>query len=402
MSSKAPNYCSNSHRGLPLLLLLICTVATGINHAQMNLKEWTKAFDDRCALEDFKTFERDVNLHNDGLPGIKEAVPELDPLERALQPWGEDRSRENECMQVLMGNHGKRLIQLNALYGLFGGVIDEAWTLTTLPPSFRWIPALTTVWNQSAHTPTSRSGLWWNDPTGFTNETKAVDERGIPAESTAAAIAQLEKFQRRFPNDPHRVLVAYVKGMPFATRWSGQTGFDKELDEWLALYKVVSRLMVNTDLPDQQVNWINALRAWNRVTCEGERTRTELTDKYGIPAGVLTQFLPWWNGEILPCEFLDTYEVKLPATYSSRWDIGAHPTQPQTSANTPCAQPIAEPDRTSYSATYTCVLHEVKAGETLWNISKRYPGTTPEWIAEINEITDYIRIGEVLCIPTQP
>ena len=47
-------------------------------------------------------------------------------------------------------------------------------------------------------------------------------------------------------------------------------------------------------------------------------------------------------------------------------------------------------------------LHEVKAGDTLWNISKRYPGTTPEWIAEINEITDYIRIGEVLCIPIQP
>jgi LysM repeat protein len=56
----------------------------------------------------------------------------------------------------------------------------------------------------------------------------------------------------------------------------------------------------------------------------------------------------------------------------------------------------------SYTVAYTCELHEVKAGDTLWNISKRYPGTTPEWIAEINEITDYIRIGEVLCIPIQP
>ena len=54
----------------------------------------------------------------------------------------------------------------------------------------------------------------------------------------------------------------------------------------------------------------------------------------------------------------------------------------------------------NYVPGFTCLLHEVKAGDTLWNISKRYPGTTPDWIAEINEITNYIRIGEVLCIPT--
>ena len=79
-------------------------------------------------------------------------------------------------------------------------------------------------------------------------------------------------------------------------------------------------------------------------------------------------------------EFLDTYEVKLPATYYPA-GTSVRIRQPQTFANTPSAQPIAEPDRTSHSATYMRTTRS-QSRETLWNISKRYPGTTPDWIAE--------------------
>ena len=148
----------------------------------------------------------------------------------------------------------------------------------------------------------------------------AIDERGVPAASTQAAIAQLEKLQRRFPNDPHRVLVAYMKGMAFATRWSGRPGYDRQLDEWLAMYKVVSRMMVNTDLPDHQADWIDVLSAWEPVSCTGERSRQRLMEQQSIPAGVLTQFLPWWTGTTLPCSVLDVYEVALPSAYAARWN----------------------------------------------------------------------------------
>ena len=186
--------------------------------------------------------------------------------------------------------------------------------------------------------------------------------------------------------------------MAFATRWTGRPGYDRQLDEWLALYKVVSRMMVNTELPDHQLDWVDALSNWEQVACNGEQSRTNLIEQQGLPADVPSQFLPWWTGSQLPCSTLDSYEVALPPAYASLWKN--EPVAQE--AETPAATSFTEIEPAPYAAAYTCQLHEVKAGDTLWNISKRYPGTTPEWIAEINEITDYIRIGEVLCIPIQP
>ena len=127
-----------------------------------------------------------------------------------------------------------------------------------------------------------------------------------------------------------------------------------------------------------------------------------MVEQQGLPADVLSQFLPWWTGSHLPCSTLDSYEVALPPAYASLWKNETVVQETETPASTPSVASFTEIEPAPYAAAYTCQLHKVKAGDTLWNISKRYPGTTPEWIAEINEITDYIRIGEVLCIPIQP
>jgi hypothetical protein len=406
MSSKAPNYRFSPLRVNSLLVLLACTFMAWSTRAQVGLEDWKQLFDARCTLADVEAFESHVALNAFGTPSLKTAVPALDPLEVALQPWGADRELENQCMQALLSSDARRLLQLNALYTLHQAIVEEAWSATALPPAFRWIPALATGWNQSAAIQSDRAGLWWNDrgdavASGLTLS-GAIDDRGVPMASTQAAIAQLEKLQRRFPNDPHRVLVAYMKGMAYATRWSGRPGYDRQLDEWLALYKVVSRMMVNTDLPDHQADWIDVLSAWEPITCTGERTRPGLMEQQSIPAGVLTQFLPWWTGTTLPCSVLDVYDVALPSAYAARWNADDALQVQSTPTPTPAAPAVAATESEPYTVAYTCELHEVKAGDTLWNISKRYPGTTPERIAEINEITDYIRIGEVLCIPIQP
>lgn len=406
MSPKAPNYHFAPLRVNSFLVLLACTAMAWSAQAQMGLEDWEHSFDARCTLEDVEVFESEVALDAFGMPSLKKAVPALDPLETALQPWGADRELENQCMQALLADGAKRLLQLNALYTLHQSVVDKAWSTTALPPAFRWIPALATGWNQSAFVQGDRAGLWWNDRddavAGGLTLSGAIDERGIPAASTQLAIAQLEKLQRRFPNDPHRVLVSYMKGMAYATRWSGRPGYDRQLDEWLALYKVVCRMMVNTDLPDHHVDWIDVLSEWGPITCTGERSRQNLIEQYSIPAGVLTQFLPWWSGNTLPCSVLDSYEVALPSAYTVRWNASNASQVQSTPTPVTSAPAVATTESESYTVAYTCELHEVKAGDTLWNISKRYPGTTPEWIAEINEITDYIRIGDVLCIPIQP
>ena len=84
-------------------------------------------------LEDVEAFESHVALNAFGTPSLKTAVPALDPLEVALQPWGTDRELENQCMQALLSDGAKRLLQLNALYTLHKAVVDQAWSATALP-----------------------------------------------------------------------------------------------------------------------------------------------------------------------------------------------------------------------------------------------------------------------------
>ena len=66
-------------------------------------------------------------------------------------------------------------------------------------------------------------------------------------------------------------------------RMERATRLHRQLDEWLALYKVVSRMMVNTDLPDHQADWIDVLSAWEPVSCNGERSRQRLMEQQSIP-----------------------------------------------------------------------------------------------------------------------
>ena len=387
--------------------VLLCTVALGLwggsyTHvlSQPNLDAWKFSFDQRVQLADYVLFQASMDTPPHTMPALKEDVPALDALELSLQPWGLDRALENECMQMLIGDQATRLHQLNELLGLYKPDVDAVWETTALPYSFRWIPAILTQWNHSAVSSGTRAGLWGNLKTDAEDAglrlDGTIDERGLPKASTQAAIRTLEKFQRRFPNDPHRVLVAYFRGMAYATRWSGEVGYDRELDETLALYKVISRLMVNTELEDYSLDWLATSNRWEEPSCEGEWNRAALLSNGQISSDVITQFVPWWTGPTVSCGVLEAYGVRMPTEVAVEVPVAA-PVGSEEMAQAPLPPQAQE---ANYVPGFTCLLHEVKAGDTLWNISKRYPGTTPDWIAEINEITNYIRIGEVLCIPT--
>ena len=408
MSLKAPKF-HIAWRITPITVLVVLGVfmVQGQLIAQDLLDAWKTAIDRRASLDDFSSFERNASISYHQLPALRREVPALDELELALQPWGNNRDLENACMQLLMESAGRRLHQLNAMHAMYQSDIDEAWTSSALPYSFRWLPAVTSYWNHAAFAGEARTGLWHTSAKAAEEVGSRidgiVDERGLPAASTRAALHALEKFQRRFPNDPHRVLVAYWKGMAYATRWSGKTGYDNEVDQWLALYKVISRMMVNTELDDLSLDWMAFTNTWQPVPCSGSIQRTELAERTSVDAAAWHQWIPWWTGDALPCSELELYAVSIPPAY-------APPSQESGLASTienqtiPTEQSGSNPILTAANDAprFTCQLHEVKAGDTLWNISKRHPGTTPEWIAEINEITDYIRIGEVLCIPILP
>jgi hypothetical protein len=377
--------------------------------SQSYLELWKEQALERINCADFESFQhRFPNWYDsNALPKLKDTVPQLDALEEALQPWGQDPKLEDACVQSLLQGNMLRLQILNAMYGLYGDDIARGLALKELPSSYQWIPVLASTYNHAFNGSDERAGLWGltlaqAEKEGIAHSTH-VDERMLPQESTRAAMDILDRLQRRFPMSPERVLVGFIKGMPFASRWSGKPGYDKELDEWLSFYRVVSRFMVNLDSPEFEASWGEELTQWETILCPGEISREALKGVLDMPEHVQKQLLPWWIHETLPCAIFEEFQPLLPNMWAeiwaqhlddlANWDASAL-SEAATKETTNSKNPV---ERRSLSIP--CVEHEVRKGDTLYNISKRFEGTTPEQIAETNGIDTVIKIGQILCIP---
>ena len=155
-------------------------------------------------------------------------------------------------MQALFESNYQCAQIIGVLHGRYGPFIEQALEAASLPNSLQWLAATTTAFNVGFDQDGS-AGMW-----GMNAEVgrkygllgiNGIDQRKLPEESTHALVLELERLQRRFPNDPHRVLVAYWKGMAYATRWTGKPCYDDVLDAQLTLLKVLSRFMVNIERP---------------------------------------------------------------------------------------------------------------------------------------------------------
>ena len=106
----------------------------------------------------------------------------------------------------------------------------------------------------------------------------------------------------------------------------------------------------------------------------------------------------------MSCADAQKYGTSIPRLTAKQIVANPEPAKTNTSnGKTQNAEPsdptVAVIEESATIEGVRCILHTVKKGDTLWNIAQRYPGTTPEDLAEINEISDYIRIGQTLCVP---
>ena len=405
--------CMSSKTRIALLVLcsaMIFSLQNAPLCAQSVVNGWSEMISNRVQHADLIAFEecQPQWLVPNLKPKLRSTIPEMDPLELALQAWTTDLELENECVQALISNGMERWQILQLLRGLYGIDIELALSEEDVPPSFQWLPILLSGYDHAFEGTSKRKGLWHlsvEDSEKFgLHLNEMTDDRMLAFEATAAATEKIRRLYRRFPQSPERALVAYVKGMAFATRWSGTPGFDRDLDQWLTLYRVVARLMVNIESTPFDMAWGQCLAQWEPIAYPGRIHREALFNVLGMTPTIQHELLPWWAGETLSELEFDNYAPLLPARWAllwnnridqlSAWTAGSELTvNDRESPNYPVKTPIAE---ASYDP---CILHEVKAGDTLWNISQRHKGSTPENLAEINNIVDYIRIGQIICIP---
>jgi hypothetical protein len=376
--------------------MILCKDCKG----QSAVELWSMLVQERTEKMDFRSFAaQNPNWKvNASKPSLKVAVPALDRLETALLPWGEDQALVDQCMQVLFDSNYHCAQVIGVLHGRYGPFIEQALASASLPSSFQWLAATTSAFN-TGFDQNEVAGMWgMNSDIGRGYgllSVNGIDQRKLPEESTHAFVFELERLQRRFPNDPHRVLVAYWKGMAYATRWTGKPGYDDALDEQLTLLKVLSRFMINIERPSFKLDWIEQAQKWTLLKCDGEGIDRNTIIQEGIASEqTLTEILPWWNSGFLTCEDAEKYGARMPGMPGIR----PKETKPSSTQSIDSSPSITMPDASIENAI-PCILYKVKKGDTLWNIAQRYPGNTPEELAEINAISDYIRIGQTLCVP---
>lgn len=397
-----------------ILSVAICSFHPSKAWSQSFIDQWANQTLERMEQADFVSFNEANPTWYDSTtkPNINDSVPELDRLELALIPWGENLALENRCVQALLEGNMLRLQLMHVMKGLYASDIVQALEQTDIPVSFQWVPILASSYNHASSSQEDHAGLW-----GLSEKqaekaevlvNSIVDERMLPQASTAASVQLLDRLQRRFPENPERVLVGFIKGMPFASRWSGKPGYDPYVDEWLALFRVVARFMVNLGAQDFESTWGSYLTTWLPISCTQSINRDQIRENIQIPKSIQLELLPWWRGDDLTCAVFDEYQPYLPREWALQWEkyfTDLSPQQPLPEdmpfRDEAGSRPVNLSKETSPPPLQPCAEYQVKKGDTLYNIAKRFSGITPEDIASRNRISGVIKIGQILCIPRQ-
>ena len=439
---------------LRLTLLAVCASGSLGMRSQPDLPRWIQLIDQRAEYPDFAEFSarHPEAFEENAVPHLAREIGELDALENRLIDWENLPALEDNAVQALLANGMHRWQIVAALADLYLPEIQPVVEAAGLPRSFAWLPALLTGLDYAYEGPGDRAGLWALDwPAAqilldFTSD--GTDPRMYVNQCTEAAVTHLAVLAERFPGEPHRVLVAYVKGPGYARNWSGVPGEDAALDEWLTLYRVVARLWENLERDRTTVAWVEDFSRWERVPCPGPVDRVALVEWAGMDRRAQRTYLPWWTGSEVDCEAWEAAEVRLPRELAQRfrevdwssWTPHTFSDYSQSSTTVHrvrsgdvlgliarrygvtvreikawngltndlirVGQPLeirgvidaAQADSPSpVSGRYT--IHAVEAGQTLWSISRLYPGTTVDAILELNPNAEPLLAGSTLRIP---
>ncbi len=424
--------------------------------AQPDLSRWIQLIDQRAEFPDFSAFEAEhpEAFIQDAVPHLAQEIAGLDALEEQLLQWESLPDLENLALKALMDDGMRRWQIIGILADLYMPEIVPAVENVGLPSSFAWIPAMLTGFDYAYAGPGDRGGLWaldWPSAQILLDMSKdGVDERMYAGMCTEAAVAQLSALSNRFPDDPLRVLVAYVKGPGYGNNWSGEPGDDPLLDQWLILYRVVARLWENLERDRLTVDWIADFAGWEVVPCPGPVDRISMVEWANLDRRAQRTYLPWWTGAFVNCEDWNAAEVRLPSALAQQFNAvewnewSPHLFEDYSQSHTSIHRVksgevlgliarqygVSVQEIKTWNALKTDLIrvgqeleirgviapttakptdrpttrigiHTVKEGETLWSISKEYPGVSVEQLMELNPHADPLIIGATLRIPLE-
>jgi membrane-bound lytic murein transglycosylase D len=275
---------------------------------------------------------------------------------------------------------------------LYRSVIAAELEERDLPRELQYLPALESGFQPKAVSPVGATGLWQlmgntAAPFGLRMD-EWIDERRDFFRATEAALAKLKDGHRQF-GSWEMSLAAYNAGagrMARIAKEQGTTNYwtlrargvlPKETAAFVPQFAALCRILDQPGRHGLEVSWEPAA-AWERVTVPRSVDLRLLADAAGIPREALVA----GNPELLlgvtpPASY--GYTLKVPAEHRAAVEL----------ALAGDAIPLME-----------FRVHVVKAGDTLWAISRSY-GVSVELLQESNPgiKASSLRVGSRLLVP---
>lgn len=287
-----------------------------------------------------------------------------------------------------------------------------------------------------------------------------IDERKAADLATRTAMSYLRDLDLRYEGDQVKVLAAYLKDERFADALDHAEIFeDQELRDALTLLLVSTRLMKNFETPPLLLKWLEWLNTYEAVALQQTLYKAVLVDLInwdmqdlnGLNPAFLADSIPAKYRRIpflIPADKLTTFQEAADAIYAKPEPVAlVYEVLPATGESTtylvrpgdvlgkiaehhgvsvrqikewnslhsdqiqigqelvlypkrkvPVNSPAPSSGEAQTKPQSKPITYTVRPGESLWYISRKYPGVSPENIMEWNGIDATIQPGQKLKI----
>ena len=359
-----------------LLMFLTCPLLLS---SQVDFARYRMLLEDRWTLADLPAEAQD---HKPCTPVLKDSIVAPDELEIQFAAWEGMDSLENVVVRWILDDGMKNHQRLGWLSDGFCLPLTEMMSAEGLPPSLGYLPLLLTCADLSYIGPGDRRGMWALS----SNEMEApscVDNRHLLEPANQLAGRRLIALAKAHPNDPLEVVWRFL-------RWSDSDaqdphpnpGENQAFDEWITLYRVIVRLLENLERTSQRGKWLLAWSQWEEVTWHKDMSRRLLRQELGWNRREQQTFLPWWSGPLENCPDATRLVLALPADAAAAWRRSFGEGLPE--------------ETWSPSSLH---LHEVRTGESLGLIARKYGVTLAEIMSENGMDEPALHAGQTLRIP---
>ncbi len=239
-------------------------------------------------------------------PELLEEIPEPSVVDEALHPFGRDKSKESACINDYFRQDCELLYAMRLLSDLYFPLFERHLADTGLATDYKFLPLILSGLNSAYDDGANKAGLWAMDlprarALGLRVD-KFVDERKSPDLATQAACKLLKTYHERYEGDHLRVIVAFLRGVPFADRFNIDQPGDTDLVHRMTMMHVSIRLFKHTEANHHLITWLRILNKYDAVPVNEPLYYGALESQLDLHPALLRGINPAYHGDRIPAQ----------------------------------------------------------------------------------------------------